>query len=142
MKRMICMLLSLAVMIPVVYGGNAVFADNGEEYYYFCDFEGYSAAMGSGIVPDENWGTTSQLRFGSEEEEDGNTAFKLMAGGEALLFFGQMFKSGRLHVSFDIKFSGDTLYAYNKLYDGRNPDDARTLSANDNYSMCLSINPE
>ena len=75
----------------------AVFADDGAEFELYYDFEDYSAALNSGILPDnEYWGMSSSSsyyvkNFGSYTE-DGNTAMRLMPWAEPVLFFNRIAK--------------------------------------------------
>lgn len=120
----IIFILSLAV--PFV----GVYADDGAEFELFYDFEGYKAEPGSGILPDnEYWSTTSstsgnKLQFGSYTE-DGNTAMKLLPWAGAILFFNRIAESGNLHISYDIKVSNPIFDVAMILDDGVTSQDPR-----------------
>ena len=107
----------------------AAFADDGAEFELYYDFDNYNAALGSGILPDnEYWGMSSSdsgnaQQFGSYTE-DGNTAMRLLPWAGPALFFNRIAESGRLHISFDFKTSNpifDTMIMFDDGVTSQDP---------------------
>ena len=114
---------------PMLVSSAAVFADDGAEFELYYDFEDYSASLGSGILPDnEYWGIASSTsgnlkQFGSYIE-DGNTSMRLLPWAEPVLFFNRIAESGRLHISFDFKTANpifDTLVLFDDGVTSQDP---------------------
>jgi len=118
-------------------------ADSGVDYYYYCDFENYDAPFGSGVVPDHNWKWRTNKNFGSFiDPETGSKCLRLNPEATVDLFFGQLINSGTLHISFYVKFTGDTKYITTRMYDGTDTGDANTIVSNTAYSKTININRE
>ena len=138
MKPNIKKLIKIAVGVfsGLMLVSSAVFADDGAEFELYYDFEDYSASLGSGILPDdEYWGLSSATggtlkQFGSYIE-DGNTSMRLLPWAEPVLFFNRIAESGRLHISFDFKTSNPIFDALLLLDDGRTSQDPRYNGHND-----------
>ncbi len=123
-------------------------ADDGTEIKKFYDFEDYSAAIGSGIMPDSNWDylVTNYLNFGSaqSDEEHGTVLKSNGAGAEPNFYFGQLITSGNLHISYDFKLLSNTTRMLMMFYHGTKwgaaPLPRRTESSTSGYSMAVWVN--
>ena len=139
--------LLLAAVLLAGFVPFAAQADDGSVYMAFYDFEDYSAAHGSGIEPDENWGNVKYLgnagksNYGSYYDgPEHGTVLRVTRSGEPNLFFGQVMRTGKLHISCDIKIIGNSLRAMFIGYDARNPDDPKTVSNADYYAWLIRLN--
>ena len=126
MKRKISIVLAMLLIFQSAWGLNIVSAKQGSEKIMFYDFEDYNAAVGSMEFPDENWGgvdANKKRNYGSDFDSETNSrVIKVNAGGQPLLYFGELFTDGKLHISFDMKTAGD-VGGVIRLYDGRSGED-------------------
>jgi len=110
MKKLICLTLAICLLLPVL--PVVTFADDGVEFSYNTDFTGYTSSE-DGIGPDSYWGDSgaggNKPKFRSYIESGGNTCMELSALSEPTLWFGQMFTSGRMHISAYVKNMGSNL---------------------------------
>ena len=130
------------LLLLAVYAACPVFADDGGELTMFYNFDGYNAAAGSRVFPDESWSAFENGQYykygGFYDETEDNYALKIPCGAEPTLLFGDLFTSGRLHVSFRAKLSNDDLTPMFILYDGRLQ--GKTTLGADNYSKTFRMN--
>lgn len=121
-KAAICIIAALILYMPIF----GVYADDENEINMFYNFDGYNAAVGSGIYPDGNW-TAAQISGsyknygGHYDDETQNYALKVMHSAESSLLFNDIITSGKLHVSFMAKLSNNELKPMFHFYDGRDP---------------------
>jgi|GEM_PF-1765262 len=139
--------ISMILIVILLFGlipHCTVLADDGEAFSFFYDFENYKAEVGSGIQPDSNWifltNLSGRKNYGSYYDPvENNTAMQIRSSGEPVLMFGRNVTQGKLHISFDIKFSANTRRVLVLFYDGRSGDDATTILT-DNYSKTIFLN--
>ena len=128
-KKIVGFLTAVALVMTSVTG----FAQSKKEAELYYDFDEYEAESASVKTPDEHWSANAPSRFNygsGYDEETASRTLKIRNGGEALLFFDEIFKTGKLHVSFDIK-TGENCDMYIGLYNTRVTENVRdTTSGN------------
>ena len=127
MKRLISLVLILCLMSSVCVP--VAFADNGVGFVYSTDFENYTS-LAAGVAPDSNWSyvnSGNHKYFKSYTEADGNNCMELEWYSEPMLFFGQMFTTGRMHISVNVKTMGNKLYI--KAHGSESPGDDTSVNS-------------
>ncbi len=119
------LLVAFAMIMQSVVGICGVSAAKpGSEKVMFYDFNNYSATPGSHEFPDEYWGAVDNGHgnYGSAYDSDlDSTVLRSKQGAWTLLYFGELFNEGKLHVSFDMRVESGENPASGlvRLYDGR-----------------------
>lgn len=151
LKRIVGMLLAIALVIPTSFAGAA----GSEDDSFLClfhNFFGYNNPVGSKVLPDGFGIQRSDRadRVGAVYDADVRHGEVLEVGhlGEPTLRFGQLVSSGKLHISFDFRVSDITARrALIAFYDGRADDDPAYEQSNPDswattkYSNTVFLNP-
>ena len=119
MKKLLGMLAAVIMIISSAAAATAA-AESSELFFY--DFTDYSAAIGGGKGPDDNWRALIRnniSNFGSHNTGDEHgTAMIIKLGSEPSFVFPEMLTTGKLHVGFDAKMTSDKMQALIMFYDG------------------------
>lgn len=119
MKKLLGMLAAVIMIISSAAAATAA-AESSELFFY--DFTDYSAAIGGGKGPDDNWRALIRnniSNFGSHNTGDEHgTAMIIKPGSEPSFVFPEMLTTGKLHVGFDAKMTSDKIQALIMFYDG------------------------
>ena len=120
-KKYICMLTVMTMVFStfLITDFKASAAQN--DFFYFYDFNDYTAGETSGVGPDSKWQyVMKSSKYGSFDtgEEEYGRALKVVNGGEPSLFYDHMVTDGKLHISFDAKLTAPTAYAIFYMWDG------------------------
>lgn len=143
--RMVCLFVSVLTLmvcaLSIFTFKTDVLADDNREYSAFYDFNDYTAAYGSWQLPGDEWGFRPfgqdylKGRIGSEyDDKRGNRVLKVGSGAMPTLFFGQLFNTGQVHISYYVRTTAHGGANGPSLYDARNGESGREIT-NSNYYM-------
>lgn len=147
-KRIISGLLSAviaATLIPASYAAHQF--DDEVAFELFYDFEDYHVGIPGRInkgqtLPDSYWeevGTSSQRGAYGSLTEDGNTAMLLGSYSTPFLWFDRFAVSGKLHISYDFKFSHSGMKFTTKFQEGWGLRDHVRNYSPDQWSFATTI---
>ena len=119
MKKLLGILAAAILIASSTFVSVSAAGDNG---IYFYDFTGYSANMGSGIGPDENWKALLRNNISSfgpyDTGDEHETAMLIKPGSEPSFVFPEMLSSGKVHIGFDAKMTNEGIQALIMFYNG------------------------
>lgn len=126
-------------VLLLVSGSVCVFADDGLEYSAYYDFENYNGKYGSGTLPGDDWtlkfDNLNLKEFGSYyDEERESKCLQVGSSNRPTVWFGQTFKSGKVHITYYVKTDATGNGTGIMMYDARNGDEKKKL-INNNYFM-------